>query len=282
MNLIQLLVVVFVICLAGSEAARKKKAASSSSASSDPSSSSTKSISSTKSTTASSSSSSPEKKFSTILEKLQDAPVLSLSDANFTKFVTDRPRDYYAVLMFTATNPRYQCSICGRVDSNFQEIATAYHSQYNLSTVPIEQRIVFFKLEVDNARGVFGDLALETVPRFYSLPPTTIKSPKSKISDLEIDAGVFIQGVSPAFTLLEAKTGVKIRVLTDPYLVLLVLGFTSLIVALFVSYASYDFTKALLCYQSPAFWVFVSVVSHPFFLLLSFSLIINPPYVCIY
>lgn len=49
--------------------------------------------------------------------------------------------------------------------------------------------------------------------------------------------------------------------MVDPKPVLIVLGAIAAIMALFVSAASYDVYGALLWYQSPRIWVFVSAVS---------------------
>ena len=82
-----------------------------------------------------------EKRFLEVL-KLKDF-VVPLSDRNFTKFVSDRPRLYTAAIMFTAIGERYQCGICETASKHFQGIAEFYSNQYNISTVNQEQRLFF-------------------------------------------------------------------------------------------------------------------------------------------
>lgn len=158
-----------------------------------------------------------EKKFNYLTEKLSkysstNGGVIPLTDDTFTRYVIDRPREYHAILMFTATNPMYKCNVCNRAKSNYEDVARAYHQQYNFSNpnTPIENRIVFFSLEVDDARSIFGALGLESVPRFYALPPTTRDTPKMKIETLELEARPLLEGLGPSLELISEKTNVKV------------------------------------------------------------------------
>ena len=120
-------------------------------------------------------------------------PYTWLTDKNFTKYIGERPRYYHAVLMFTATGEKYKCAICVAAKTSFVDGATLYSEQYNFAagadsdlsaaaqtTAETEEslmqeaskRVAFFILEVDNARGTFTNMGLETVPRVYALPPT--------------------------------------------------------------------------------------------------------------
>lgn len=152
-----------------------------------------------------------EKKLINLRDKINKYGVVSLDDDNFKTYSTDRPRDYHAILMFTATAPMYKCGVCGRAKTAFEEVAKAYNSQYNFTTASIENRIAFFRIEVDDARNVFGSLGLESVPRFYHLPPATKESPKMKMETLEIESQSFLQGGAGTLTYLSEITGVKVR-----------------------------------------------------------------------
>jgi hypothetical protein len=152
------------------------------------------------------------KRLEILADKLRVTPLISLTDGNYSKFVVDRPRDYRAILMFTATDPRYQCAICGKALGLFEDVAKLYNSQYNFTEAPISERVVFFRLEVDNARSVFGDLGLETVPKVYSLPAASASTPRSNIHQLEIDARPFMEGVSTAMSHVNENAGLNVRV----------------------------------------------------------------------
>lgn len=151
------------------------------------------------------------KRLSDLMGKIAASPVVSLTDSSFNKFVVERPRDYHALLMFTATAKQYQCSVCLRAKNVLDEVAKYYQDQYDFNTSSASQRIAFFKIEVDDARTTFGEMQLETVPRVYLLPPTNTSSPKMKVSDFEVEAGALLQGASTALEVITETTGIKVR-----------------------------------------------------------------------
>lgn len=150
------------------------------------------------------------KRVEAISKLLTTNSVNALSDYNFTKFVTDRPRDYHAILMFTATGAKYQCGICLKSLGSFEEIATFYNRQYDFNTTSTEKRIAFFKIEVDDGRNIFNELQLETVPRLFFLPPVAVGAPKMKISKFEVDNKVLLEGTSRILEEIQNLTGVKV------------------------------------------------------------------------
>jgi hypothetical protein len=146
----------------------------------------------------------------TIHDKVELTPVVKLTDKNMAQFITDRPRDYHAILMLTATDPKYKCSICLRAKSILEEAARSYYNQYSFNTSETSQRIAFFTAEVDDAPMLFSELRLESVPHIYALPPAAEKSPKVKLPSLEIDAKPFMEGLSAALKALEGSTSVQV------------------------------------------------------------------------
>lgn len=206
-------------------------------------------------------SSSNANKIDLLANALKAGPLLSLSDRNFSKFITDRPREYYSVLVLTATDPKYGCSVCSKGRANLEEVARLYHSQYNISEVPVDQRVLFFKAEVDDARNIFGELRIETVPRTYILPPADTKSKKIPIQEHEVEGRGFMESLQASVDAVNQATGVKIQILQDPFLFLFGISIFAVLLALFVSAAIYDIFGSLLWYQTPKLWVIVSVVS---------------------
>ena len=152
------------------------------------------------------------KRLKSLEEKIRAGTMVSLTDGNFTKFVIDRPREYGSLLMFTATDPKYQCSVCMKVKNNFDEISKMYNAQYNFSQVPSSQKIAFFRLEVDTARSIFSDLGLETVPRMYYLPPAPSSSLKQNLEDLEVDSRPFMEGIYGALNHINEFAKVEVNV----------------------------------------------------------------------
>jgi hypothetical protein len=187
-------------------------------------------------------------------------PLVALSDRNFSKFINDRPRDYYAVVVLTATDPQYKCSVCVKAKGNLEDVAKLYVSQYNISEVPANQRVVFFKAEVDDARNIFTELRVETVPRTFVFPPADTKSKKVPMQEYEIEGRGFLEGLSSSVETVNNVTGVKIQILQHPFLFLFAAAVFAVLLSLFVSAAAYDVTGSLLWYQTPKLWVIISII----------------------
>eukprot|EP01038_Epipyxis_sp_PR26KG_P005135 gene5135-7151_t len=201
-------------------------------------------------------------KFSHIMKVTQEDPLVYLGDKNFTQFIVDRPRNYHAVLVLTATGKQYKCSICVKTKQIYSENANYYFSQYghDLNNTELKSRLVFFIAEVDDARQLFNDLEVETIPRVYILPATEIKSPKMKMNNHEVDVRVLMEGSSGLLDAINQAIGIKINVTVDPMPYLVLLCIISILIALLVSAASFDFYKALLWYQNTNIWIIVSSI----------------------
>ena len=195
-----------------------------------------------------------------VVEKLQGGSWLPLTDGNFSRFVVERPRSYHAVLMFTATAAKYQCSVCVQTKKSYTDAAAYYREQYDLGSVAEEQRIAFFLLEVDSARQIFNDMGLETVPRIYVLPPTRSDSPKMKMGEYEVEVRSLMEGVASFLGQVEARTKVPVAMTVSPLPVLAALAFVAYFLALLAAAAAREPAKALLWYQSPGIWIVFSTL----------------------
>lgn len=149
-------------------------------------------------------------KIRSLVTKMAASPVVSLTDSTFGKFVIERPREYTAFLMFTATAKQYQCSVCVRAKTVLEEVAQYYMEQYDFNSTAVANRIAFFRIEVDDARATFNDMQLETVPRLYLLPPTTSDSPKMKMSDYEVESKFLMESASATLGEIHARSGIKV------------------------------------------------------------------------
>jgi len=197
-------------------------------------------------------------------------PVTWLTDKNFTKWVGDRPRDYHAVLMFTATAPTYQCAICVMSKTVFLAGAELYQEQYNFLAGGMGQsedmgtaakRVAFFILEADNARSIFSNMGLETVPRIFALPPTKASSPKMRMQDFEIPVQQLLEGGPAGFIKeLSGITGVDVRATSNPWPPLLLLGLAAYFLALLAAGAARNPQSAIYWYRKPGLWAGVSTL----------------------
>jgi oligosaccharyltransferase complex subunit gamma len=188
------------------------------------------------------------------------APFTFLSDKNFSTFVANRPRDYHAVIMFTALDPKYQCMVCTRARDAFVEAAGFYGEQFDFAGQSIDSRVAFFIADVDSARSTFNDMGLETVPRVFALPPLNEDAPKVKVGDYEVNSQSLIDGPSAFLDEISKGTGVRIVATQNPWQYILIMGILAYVLAYIASSASFDPTNAIYWYRSPRIWVLVSTI----------------------
>jgi hypothetical protein len=116
------------------------------------------------------------------------------------------------------------------------------------------KRVAFFILEVDNARGTFTNMGLETVPRVYALPPTKTGSPKLRMSDYEITVQSMLGGTQEFLSEVQRITGVRVAITSNPWQMLLPLGIAGYLLALLAAVAARSPKEALFWYRKPAIW----------------------------
>jgi hypothetical protein len=218
-----------------------------------------------KKTSSSSSSVSIDKKSQERLNIISDkiklyGPVLSLTESNFSRFIIDRPREYYAALLFTAEAKKYQCTICHTNRIYFQDVAKYYSNEYNFNSSIQSQRIAFFTVDVDNARGIFNEMNLESVPRYYVVPPRTVDSPKLKISDFEANVRTSNEGTAAFIEEIKRLSGIRITVTWDPKPFKALMIVLAIILGFIVSTAQVDLKEALKWYRNRHLWTLFSLL----------------------
>ncbi|KAJ5121192.1 uncharacterized protein N7515_009153 [Penicillium bovifimosum] len=89
-------------------------------------------------------------------------------DSSSYEDLISTPRDYYAVVILTATDVRFGCLLCRDFESEWDLIARSW----NKGTKPEELKVVFGTLDFDNGKAVFQKLMLQTAPVLLIFPPT--------------------------------------------------------------------------------------------------------------
>jgi hypothetical protein len=74
----------------------------------------------------------------------------------------------------------------------FSKAALHYNKQYTLDEDNQYQNLVFFRIDLENSRKVFEELQVSSVPRIYCIPPRDENTPKSALSDYEIDTNFLV------------------------------------------------------------------------------------------
>ena len=191
-------------------------------------------------------------------------PVLSLSESNFSRFIIDRPRDYYAALLFTAEAKKYQCSICHTNRIYYQDVAKYYYQDHSndINSTIISNRIVFFVVDVDSARSIFNEMNLESVPRYYVVPPRSIDSSKLKISDYEanVRGNGGSDGSAAFIEEIKRLTGIHIKVTWDPKPFQALLLVLAIVLGFIVSAAQSDLNEAIKWYKNRHLWTLFSLL----------------------
>ncbi|KAJ5969843.1 hypothetical protein N7501_006091 [Penicillium viridicatum] len=82
--------------------------------------------------------------------------------------LTSAPRDYYAMVILTATDPRFGCILCRDFESEWDLIARSWTK----GAKPDDLKVVFGTLDFDNGKAVFQKLMLQTAPVILVFPPT--------------------------------------------------------------------------------------------------------------
>ena len=191
---------------------------------------------------------------------VQNKPILTLTDSNFTKFVQSRPRNYHAAFFLTASNKKYQCSVCKKAAKIYKQAALHYIEQYNFSKISMDKRIAFFYLDLDSSRNVFNSLNLETVPKLFILPPASVEDAKQIASKFEVPPESILEGVPNLISEIKTLTGIEIQIRMDATPILAILCFISIILAFIYSLASIDFNKSIYWYRNSTFWMLFSIL----------------------
>ena len=95
------------------------------------------------------SASSTQDKFATYQSLSRSGPV-DLDSASYED-LTSTPRDYYAAVILTATDPRFGCLLCRDFKSEWDLIARSWTK----GAKPDELKVVFGTLDFDNGKAVF-------------------------------------------------------------------------------------------------------------------------------
>ena len=143
-----------------------------------------------------------------LLSKLLFQDVISLTDSNFSKFTSQKSRDYSAIVMFTAIGAAHGCDVCKKSAVVFSDVARYYRNQFDFNSSVGKERLAFFIVDVDTGRSTFHNMQLEHVPRFFSYP---VDSTGAKLPVVEFSVQKAIDGADSFIATLLELTGIKVR-----------------------------------------------------------------------
>jgi len=114
------------------------------------------------------------------LARDQSDYVVELNDGTYDFYMTETPRPYSVVVLFTANHPRYKCTVCKSTVSEFRVMASSY--AMSLSGGMQGDEIFFVVVDIDSSRGVFEKYKFTTVPQLFVVPPSGSQEPPYQVN----------------------------------------------------------------------------------------------------
>ncbi|GAB5363885.1 hypothetical protein AAMO2058_000921700 [Amorphochlora amoebiformis] len=101
--------------------------------------------------------------------KTKDSPdgIISMTGSAYKKYINDGPRGYYTLVVYTALDPQFQCTICTSMNKQLKKLTRAT----NLSETA-DPPVFFVNLDYTNANDIFNQLNFRHVPIAILVPPT--------------------------------------------------------------------------------------------------------------
>ncbi|PWW77132.1 hypothetical protein C7212DRAFT_277706 [Tuber magnatum] len=93
--------------------------------------------------------------------------IVRLNDALYTELTT-APRNYAAVVLLTALDKRFSCTLCQEFQPEYELLAKSWIAKHKTS-----DGLFFGQLDFADAKATFQRLQLTTAPILYLFPPTT-------------------------------------------------------------------------------------------------------------
>ncbi|KAK6359796.1 oligosaccharyl transferase subunit ost3/OST6 [Orbilia brochopaga] len=98
-----------------------------------------------------------------------------LTDNNYND-LTNAPRNYSAVVLFTAMDQRFGCTLCRDFQPEFDLIGSSWNKQH-----PNQDGLFFGVLDFSNGKQTFQRLQMSTAPIMMLFPATTTGSPADHV-----------------------------------------------------------------------------------------------------
>ncbi|TSL89847.1 Magnesium transporter protein 1 [Bagarius yarrelli] len=92
--------------------------------------------------------------------------VIRMNGDKFRRFVRAPPRNYSAIIMFTALQPQRQCGVCRQADEEYQILANSWRYSNAFTN-----KIFFAMVDFDEGADVFQMLNMNSAPTFIIFPP---------------------------------------------------------------------------------------------------------------
>lgn len=158
-------------------------------------------------------------------------PMIDMDSRSFEKFI-DGPRNFSAVIMFTAMNPKQNCHVCRETYPEFEIVAKSWYSLGHVN------RLYFGVVDYANAADIFSKMKFTSAPLILHFPPNEgpfakagTKKDTSKYDIYDInrngataeDIALYVQTIVQ--TDIPVKRPLNLLKIFSPIIVLVFIGF---------------------------------------------------------
>eukprot|EP01113_Clastostelium_recurvatum_P037976 TRINITY_DN5611_c0_g1_i2.p1 TRINITY_DN5611_c0_g1~~TRINITY_DN5611_c0_g1_i2.p1 ORF type:complete len:336 (-),score=90.93 TRINITY_DN5611_c0_g1_i2:34-1041(-) len=152
-------------------------------------------------------------RFEKLTRQAAKTPVIEMDSAKYRQYIDVTARNYSAVVMFTATSPKYGCTICQEFANAFVKFGESYSMHFISHPADFASKPVFLvKIDADKGMDVFQSLKFTTVPHVIFFPAGQAKPSISQ--DWYMPARSFDEEAFQSF--VASKTGHKILPYVSP------------------------------------------------------------------
>ena len=138
-----------------------------------------------------------------LLTKMRSLNIIPLTDSNFSKFTSQKSRDYSAIVMFTDFKVDHEA--CVKSSVIFSEVAENYRNQFDFNTSSKLERLAFFIVDLHSGMRIFQGMGLEYIPRFFIYPVES-----AHLAPVEVALQKVLDGLPTFTTAITEMTGIKV------------------------------------------------------------------------
>lgn len=100
--------------------------------------------------------------------------VITLDDSTYSYYAISKPRPYTLIVYFTASHPKFRCTICKQLDSELSILAESYAKQ--MESKKEDKKIFFLRLDYESSQKVFQNYGVSSVPLLFHLSPQMLSN----------------------------------------------------------------------------------------------------------
>ncbi|CAM9913881.1 unnamed protein product [Scytosiphon promiscuus] len=193
--------------------------------------------------------------------------VVIVDDTKFDRYVTGVPRQYEAVVFFTAAAANYKCASCRPHLDEFTTMAESYQATKadnpdSLNGVDI----YFFVADFSHNQMAFQKLGLQTVPKVMHFPPALAEGEGGRYA---AEPAQFMQMAGQASAesmarFVKEKTGVAIEIVRPEPPVMIILCILLVLAALSIKPILSNLGGLLRAVRNKYLWLTISLMVYTF------------------